>query len=349
MARLRRPIAPPALLAGLIAWCLALPAAQAQQARSEPSAAERCLKLTDEVTDAGPEYPFEAFKRGTSGRVKVELEFTLPDKAPSVKVLEASAEVKGEQRASAAASDFETAVRAFARHYRVPCLTPSEVPARFSVEYVFRPDRRQPEHGQPTDLERAERAALWRCVRHSRADAKLEFPVRAFYEPVQGRVLARLRFPAADEAPEVELYARPGARRLADAVREWVTGLRLPCHRGGTYETTLTYVFVIEGDAYGFKPGIGFRQLLATMPVAVREKMPRDTTPMGCPFDIRLTYTRPQRDNDVDVLSPWNPARKPFLDWLRTVELVLPEESLDSVFGDSVVFTVPCLKIQPTP
>lgn len=349
MARPRRPIAPPALLAGVIAWCLALPAAQAQEARSEPSAVERCLTLTADASDAGPEYPFEAFKRGTSGRVKVELEFTLPDRAPTVKVLEASAEVKGEQRASAAASDFETAVRTFARHYRVPCLTPSEVPARFSVEYVFRPDRRQPEHGQPTDLERAERSALWRCVRHTSGTAKPEFPVRAFQDPVQGRVLARLKFPAAEEAPEVELYARRGAKLLADTVREWAAGLRLPCHRGGAYETTLTYVFVLGGDAYGFKPGLSFRQLLAAMPVAVRERMPRDTTPMGCPFDIRLTYTRPHRANDVDVLSPWTPARQPFLDWLRTIELVLPEKTLDAVFGDSVVFTVPCLKIQPTP
>jgi len=347
MAAAHRAIVRPVLLAA--AALLSTAQSLAQQARSEPSAVERCLTLAEAATETSPEYPLAAFKRGVAGRVTAELVFTLADRAPAVHVLNAESSDKSETGAIPA-SDFEAAVRRFARHYRVPCLTAADAPARLAIEYVFRREQTETVHGQPQDLVRAQRDALWRCVRHTSGRAQLAYPRNALQAQLQGRVFSVMRFTAADQAPEVQVFARDGAAGLAAAVTEWAAGLRMPCQTGGPFETTVTYHFVLERDAFGFKPGIGFSHLLRAMPPAVREKMPRDTTGMGCPFTVRLSYTQPLRPNTVGVVAGgWSPARTAFLDWLRTVELNLPDESLDSVFADDVDFTVPCVKIQPTP
>lgn len=346
MAWPRPRFAPPAWVAAALAGCLAWPAATAQQARSELSPTERCLTLAADAPDTAPAYPFEAFKRGIPGRVKAELVFTLPDRPPAVSILDSASGEPGKP-SDLSPSDFEGAVRSFARQYRVPCLTPPEVPARFSVEYVFRPDRREAQHDQPTDLDRQARDALWRCVRRAGGgDLQPAYPASALRSGVQGRVLVRMKFTSPDAPPEAEVMARPVARDLADYIRSWVADLRLPCLSGGPYETTVSYFFLMEGSAYGFKPGVGFLQLLRAVSPAGRAQMPPDTTAMDCPFDVRLNYTQPHRPNRVASLSPWNPSRRPFLDWLSTLEFDLPAKSRDSVFGDDVTFTIPCLKIQ---
>lgn len=340
---------PPAAIGAVVAGLAALPV-QAQQLTTPPSPIERCLTLIDAAADSDtqPAYPMRAFQQGVDGRVKVELVFTLPDREPVLKMLASESADKREQH-KVEAEEFEQAVRDFARRYRLPCLTPAEAPARLAIEYLFRRDSPFVVHGQPQDLARAERDALLRCVRHTSGKAQPAYPRVSLQSGTQGRVYVEMLFTAADQPPTAKVFARDSARGLATAITDWVAGLRMPCQTGEPFALATTYVFVLDRNAFGFKPGIGLSQLLGAMPPEVRQRMPRDTTAMGCPFDIRMHYTQPLRPNSGQVTGGWWPARAPFIEWLQTVVLALPEESLDSVFADHVDFTVPCLKIEPTP
>jgi hypothetical protein len=165
---------------------------------------------------------------------------------------------------------------------------------------------------------------------------------------VQGRVLVDLRFDDASGPPVARVFSRPGAHRLASDVQAWVAGLRLPCHAGERIESSAVYVFSFEGEAYGFKP-MTLLQFMGSVKGARAQRVQFDTTHMGCPFEVQLTYGQPFQRNRVRTLGGYDPARHALLEWLRNAELDAPGDMLDAVFGDTADITVPCLKIDHTP
>ncbi len=70
---------------------------------------------------------------------------------------------------------------------------------------------------------------------------------------------------------------------------------------------------------------------------------------MGCPFDVKLRYLKPDLPNDVGEVGSTDAARKPLLAWLAQAELDLKSEQRAAVFGDVVGFTVPCVKLDLKP
>ena len=309
--------------------------APAQQVELLPSAVSRCLQPV--AAERLPEYPFAAWKNGEKGRVTVELEFTIADGRPGVDVL-----------AREGPDSLVDAVRSHVRSWRVPCLDPAEAPARLRIEFVFQPDDRKVIGSGVLDAADAARTEQLACVRHLRGNKAPEYPTEALRRQVQGRVLAKLRFAATDQPPVAEVHARPSAELLADAVRRWVAGYRMPCLQGPPVEALWAFTWRFEGEVFGFKP-LELRQLLSLVPEVVTQGLAADTTAMGCPFDLRLHYRQPFLPNGVAELGVSNPARQPIIDWLRSARLELPSRTADAVFGDFTTVTVPCLKIDIKP
>ncbi len=320
---------------------------QAQEVTLEPSATQRCLTPVAERRGA-PDYPLRALKAETPGRVKVELVFDSADRGPEVTVLEQEGD-----------DTFVAAVKAHVRDYRVPCLGGREAPARLRIDFVFTPDMRRVLWSTPTDANSEQRKALLKCLRHESGEKAPIFPESARKAGVQGRVLARMRFTAPDQAPAIEVFSRPQARLLARAISAWTQGYRMPCFSGEPLDTTWVFYFIFEGESYGFKGPMTLQQLLPAVRGIHTQTLNFDFTEMACPFDVRLSYRRPELPNVVGELAPEgtsaaasispNPTRRQFVDWLTTIELDVPPSALDSVFGDSVTLTIPCIKINLNP
>ena len=327
------------LTAMLALLAFVAPPAAAQTVTLEPSAATRCM--TPAADQRGvPEYPFDAWKRNEKGYVLVELSFTTPDKRPAVKVLQ-----------SDGGSAFVAAVREHVTSYRVPCVDgAAATPAELRFEFVFRPDDRQVYASEAVDAMDGRRAKLLECVTHSSGKKAPEYPHLALRAELQGRVLARLRFFSADQAPQAQVFSRAAAATLANAVEAMAQGYRMPCFEGTeAIDSFWEFVFLIEGSsAFGFKP-LTLPTLLGRVRGIQAQTLQLDTTTMACPFEVRFQYRQPYIANGVGEMGSREPARRPLLAWLAAQHLDLPPRSLDAVFGDSTVITVPCTKIDLKP
>lgn len=332
--------------AAVLGLVLAAPAA-AQQITLEPSAAVTCL--TPPAGQRGePEYPFVAFKLSQKGRVQVMLSFTSPDTRPTVKVL-----------AQEGDDSFVAAVEAHVRRLRLPCHDGGAAPVQLRFDFVFQPDLERVFSSTPEDADAAARLAQMACIGHISGEKAPEYPIQAQRVGAQGRILVRLRFDAPDQAPVAEilpmagpnasLRARRVARLLVDPIEDWVPGLRMPCLSGRPIEVMMTYVFVFAGEGYGFKPGLTLMSLLPTVRNIRLQRLNFDFNQMGCPFDVALQYRQPHRPNWVTDIGVPNPARQPFLEWLMQSDFDLPEQSRESIYGDTARITVPCLKINLNP
>ena len=163
-------------------------------------------------------------------------------------------------------------------------------------------------------------------------------------------VLARLRFVAADQPPQVQLFFRPASAPLANAVETMVKGYRMPCFEGAeAINSTWEFFFRLDG-----LPAFGFKAL--TLPLFIShvhgikaQTLQMDTSTMGCPFDLRFAYLQPYMANTVAEIGDRDPARRPLLAWLAAQHLDLPRRALDAVFADSTVITVPCARIDLKP
>lgn len=323
-------------LALLLAWAGVM-SASAQGVTAEPTAAQRCLTLLPDAPADAPVYPFLEFKKGTPGRVLVELRFTGADLRPAVEIVETEG-----------GREFAVAVQDYVRHLRVPCLQPREGASLLRLSFVFRPDQEKVAVPTGADPQAPLRQAQRKCVVHESGQAQPDYPQAAQADQVQGRVLAQLRFEAPDRAPIAQVHARPSARRLQRAIEAWVQGLRMPCHTGDPNEYTITYVFVFERQAYGWKPNIGFAQLLPGIPPEQRRRIPASSAAMGCPFPVEFALRQPMLPNHAAQLGDWRADRQPFIEWLRGIHLVGDAQLLDRVFGDTLRFDIPCYTIPST-
>ncbi|MDO9285859.1 MAG: hypothetical protein Q7U26_13235 [Aquabacterium sp.] len=335
-----------AMAAAVLGLALAVPAA-AQQVTLEPSAAVLCL--TPAAAERGaPEYPFVAFKRGQTGRVKVALTFTTPQTRPAVDVV-----------LQEGGDEFVDAVKQHVRDFRVPCHDGGETPVKLVFDFVFRADDRQVHWSPPVDADHAQRKAQLACIVHQSGEKAPAYPREALRNEMQGRVLVRLRYEAPDQPPVAEILPRPdvdagpraqrAAGLLSRPLVDWVAGYRMPCYQGKPLTTTVTFVYVIEGSAYGFKPGLTLGTLLPLVRDIRKQTLDFDFTRMGCPFDVSLQYRRPSLLNLVGEVGSQDPARRPFLDWLARADFDLPSDTLNSIYGDTTTFAVPCLKIKLQP
>ncbi len=322
------------LLAALLVG--AVGAAGAQTAELQPSAAQQCLLHVDGEGQQ-PDYPIADYNAGKAGRVQVVFEFAQADRPPELTFL---LQQGGER--------FVEAVKKHARGLRVPCLDAANAPARLSVDFVFDPGTQQVSSSEAQDPEHQRRSAMLRCIVHAKGWRVPEYPEWARRRSLQGRVLVRASYTNATEPPRLEAFARPYAVRLAEEMMDWMKDTRLPCQSGAPITGVWTFIFVLNDERYGFNE-LGFRQFLLNVKGIREQTLQIDTNTMGCPFDVQLSYRRPDLPNDVSVVGAHNAARRPLLAWLAASELDLPRRTLDSIWGDTARITIPCLKIDLKP
>jgi hypothetical protein len=302
----------------------------------EPSPALGCLQVA-EGQPSEPEFPFDQYKQGQSGRVMASV--TLPGGLLGNRI---------EILSSESDPAFDAATRKFLRSLKAPCLKDGES-ATLKFEFVFQRDQRQVVWSAPRDALADERLTMSRCVRHQEAEKTPVYPDSARRMELEGRLLALLRFTSADGPPSVDLLRRPSAKVFDAAIRDWAAGLRMPCHTGGSVMLSQLHTFRMEGNSsFGFK-ALTLTQLLAVSK-GIREKgLQLDTTTMGCPFQLQLRYFQPLRRNDLGEVGSPNPERRPLLELLSSIELDLQEGMLDSIYADTAEVSVPCVRINLKP
>lgn len=337
-------------LAGVVMLLVSVHAA-AQQTTLEPSAAAQCLTAVAGARNA-PEYPIEAFLAKRAGRVKVQLTFVSPGKGPDVQVLD---------REGADSAAFVASVDNHVRNLRVPCHDAGNKPVRLVFDFAFSPGLSEVTWSKPLDADLSDDQACMDCMLHLSGLRGPDFPAQALRAGVYGRFLVRMRFDAADKGPAIEIFSgidpaevdlpkRRAFRQLESALRAWALDYRVPCLDARRPVTViLGFDFIIEGSYYGFKPGLTVRDLLPLVRDIRKQRIEFDFTAMGCPFDLKLQYRRPFMLNLVGESAGADPARRPFIEWLQQVELDLPPATRASVFADTALLTVPCLKINLSP
>ncbi|MBA4176707.1 MAG: hypothetical protein C0505_09115 [Leptothrix sp. (in: Bacteria)] len=326
-------------LAALLLITLAgIARAQAPDVQLAPSRLVECL-TPPAALRGQPEYPTALDKRGEGGRVLVEMVFTGVDRRPEVNVLENQGD-----------ESLAQAVKAHVTAFRMPCAEAADLPVRLRQNYIFKPGS-PVLWTTPTDEAAASRARVLKCMAANDGSKHPDYPAWARRVGAQGRVLAKLRFSGPDLPPEVALHASSRAvQRLAeDAVQPWAAKLRLPCIEGAAIETFVQFVFRVEdAPAFGFRDATFFSFLRRAKNLD-RPGAVFDTATMACPFDLTLIYRQPYYPNQVGERDAAQASRRPLLEWLSTLVLDLGQAQQDSVAGDTVTFTVPCLKIDFNP
>lgn len=311
--------------------------AQAQpQVRLEPSAASQCLRSVAGAA-AAPDYPFTALKRAQPGKVTVRLTFTAPDGPPRVKI-----------EATEGPEELIDAVLEHAKHLRVPCFPNKAEPVTLRRSYVFDASLEKVHWSRAEDAVDPRLAEQVSCITHRSGGKQPNYPPAAARADVQGRVLARLVFSSPDAPPTAEVVSSPVAHRLNDAVEQWVRGLRMPCLQGEPVRVSQLYFFHLDASAYGFIP-LSLLQVMKLSKGLREARLRFDTRQMGCPFELRMLYKQPFAPNEIGEVGEPNPARRPLLEWLSTVELDLSPQDHNTVFGDTASISVACLNIDIKP
>jgi hypothetical protein len=315
---------------------LACGVAQAQQQRLPPAAMIECLAPSPEVRGA-PEYPFDAWKLGHEGTVRVALTFSDGNSAPDVSVLKWT--------------EFRSLVDTVRTHvaaWRFPCASTLSDPVRLELDFVFKREQRQVLSSVPADPEHARRAQLGACITPDLRKEPIRYPWDALRAGEQGRVVATLRFDSSTGAPTVTVLARDRSGPLATTILRETARLRLPCYDGRPLDIMQVYIFRIENSAFGFnRPS--FRDLLPMVKGIRQQRLLLDTQTMDCPFSVRFHYLQPHRRNEVRQIGNYNAARAPLLEWLASAEFDLPSKSLDAIYGDEAELRIPCVKIDLNP
>jgi hypothetical protein len=309
--------------------------AAAQTIVAAPSAAQRCL-TRGTVLLGTPVYPQEAFERKIDGRVVVDMEFTAADVPPRLVKIDAGRDHH--------ARDFEDSVRAFIKAYRVPCLVVGES-TTLRQEFVFvAQDRRGVAFMAMADEQEMRNQRLNACVRRA-PDASLPaYPANDLRLERQGTVVAKLRFLDATGAPQVSILDDGGSAGFGRNVTDFaLRAMRMPCHDGvGPVDTTMLFIFRVEGGARVVLKDMPFLTLLAGVKDIRQAQLYFDFNTMGCPFDVHFVPMQPHARNTVGEIGEPHPERRFFLDWLSRQQLALGSRELNAVLGQSARVSVPC-------
>jgi hypothetical protein len=289
----------------------------------------RCL-----VVPATPlAYPAEAIERKVGGVIRVRMTFTAGDRAPKTEVFYDSV-----------GSVFRDEVLDRVSQYRLPCLAPDQSPLRVTQEFQFDPgDGRRVATGAVRDSEQGEER-LFACS--TGMDRPPEYPraVAAGSGPTQGTVIVRFEVIDIDAPPRVEIVFDGGNRRFANVVRTHVTGYRFPClgAKDLPLKVTQLFRFHLEGDSFHLLKDASLATFVGALDHLDTERVRFDLATMGCPFDLRFTLRRPYMDNAVAEIERHDPNRRELVEWLRRVEVRIPESARNALIGDSMTISVPC-------
>lgn len=336
-----------ALTLALAPWLGALwpLGAWSQTAEQTPSAELACLTPALEQRQAA-EYPPVRLERKEGAFFYLDLTFTDPGRAPSVKVVEdprRTSDVRTED-------DFVEAAERYARQLRVPCLQPG---GRFTFRQTFHfvpNDGRRVTVSAPAEDRSPAFRRLIDCLRPQRGTELWPlYPRRALDSGVQGNVVVEIRFEGPEAPPQVEVLDRgPRGSDFAATVRQALANLRAPCAGPEPVTGRMLFSFKIQDEGRVVLRDLNLRQL-ATAMRSYPAPAYFDTRAMGCPFDLRVRYGAPHMSNIVSEVDAPVAERAPLMQWLTQVELNLPESARNLVLGDAFTLHVPCLALDVAP
>lgn len=174
---------------------------------------------------------------------------------------------------------------------------------------------------------------------------------RGSFQVDPSTVILRLTFTAPDAAPSVETIFSGGDSRFTEGIVAEAKLLRAGC--ASVSEPVTSVEMRRAGVMY-----TGFERRRASEPRlkgeldltdAVRlikdlksERVRFDLREMNCPFDLRFAPFRPYLPNSVSEIAQSEPARAPFLAWLRSVTLDIPRDMMVTAIGRPSLLHVPC-------
>jgi hypothetical protein len=314
-------------------WLLAAltGAAWGQDTALAPSPALECMTPSTEARNR-LQYPPEMLERRDEGTIEVELTFKAADEPPQTRFIDPDDQ---------AFDGLKDAVRKHVRGFRVPCLAAGSPPVKMRQTYVFvANDGRKAVASEPVDESTQHRRALGACLTHVNQRPRPEYPTYARRFDEQGPVVVTITFTRPDGPPELKVLAA-AAKSLQKAVTEHIEGLRLPCYDGQPVTFSQIYQFKLDGAARTLIADTTLARLLASAKQPL-EPVYFDFGTMGCPFDLRIHYTRPHLRNGVMQLDNAHPERQPLMDWLSRLTLNLNDKTNTAVVGDWFTVHVPC-------
>ena len=318
----------------LLASAASVSFAQAGDMMSAPSPALECMTPAPDQRGR-PEYPEAVYRLREGGVVKVELVFAEPHLAPTVTI----------ESATGADALIES-VRRHVERFRVPCLASGQAPVRLRQHYVFIPnDGRKVTWSTPVDEADRAREERIRCITRPDGNERPSYPDKSRAREEEGNVYVRLRFVAPDRAPQVTMLDKGSHSVLAREVDAFAQGYRMPCLRGEPIEANWLFRFVLDPGQRTVLRDATLLQFLRAVRNPGREPVYFDFMTMACPFDVRLTYFRPFAPNRVGEVGSHDPARRPFLDWISTLELDLTGRDHNAVIGGTMSVSIPCGKL----
>ena len=298
-----------------------------------PESALHCLTVTGNRT---LEYPKGKAEQKEGGVIRVRLTFTSADAPPRAEVAFASVE-----------DVFREAVFEQVASYRLPCLGAGDGPIVAVQEFQFLPgDGRKVIWSEARDSLPL-RNPTSNCV--TGADHVPSYPSSAERRGDQAIVFAEYVFKDAVSAPDVTILYDGESPAFGRAVREYASGLRLPCMPADArpLRAFQSFTFSFDGRRSRLKDA-ALPSFLGVVDHLEDQHVRFDFTTMGCPFEVRFVLREPYLSNSVGEVEKHDPNRREFLEWLKTVKLDIPTRDLKQVLGDSMTITVPCSVIDLT-
>jgi hypothetical protein len=326
----------------LALWMMgAVSAAQAQEALSIEVVPEpELLCMTPGARERSDvPYPEELLRMRESGDIRVALTFNAADASPKVKLQVAPAE-------NAPTEAFVKAVEKHVAKFRVPCHMSGDKPFVTTFRFLFTPD---------LGLSPVQRAALFgpseSCL--VRGQTKVSYPSGAQKRGLQGVVYASFKFTAPDQPPEeVRILNEDSVKPFVQTVRNAVSAFRMPCLEPGEVKTSkVVYNFKLEDGPRARLNDMDLVSFLGTVKDLDKQSYKVDFAEVGCPFDVTFELNQPYMSNKVVVhkRSPGNfldeRAVFVFMDWVRKLELNMPDSQRAQILGQESIIHVPCIKL----
>lgn len=320
-----------------LAWVSAVGTATAADslagnlAAEPPPSALRCLVGGDR---AALKYPEGLAEQRVGATLRVRLTFKSSDSAPDAEFFFDSA-----------GDPFRAVVLKHVNGYRLPCLRSGAPPVAAIQEFAFLPGdgRKVIWHPLRDEQSTGDEVAITCLTGGSRLP---EYPRAGLFDKAtKGNVIVRLVFNSAEEPPQVDIVFDGGSKRFAEAIRQYVSGYRLPCLTAdkAPLKAQQLFRFAVDGDRPTLFKDSSLAAFVRAIDKPEAQHVRFDFTTMECPFEVRFQFRRPYLPNAVGEVEKSSPNRREFLEWLQGVDLAAPERIRREIIGESMTIVVPCM------
>lgn len=328
------------LIAALLTSGLAAPALS--QSVSDEFERERLACLTDDAALLPKLPPLSADDRRRA-RLRLQLEFTRPDAAPTVKTLRASGD-----------ADFQERVLRYVSSYRLPCLRANDRPILAIQEFDLAAQRGVP---IPTPSLAPEDVCL-SPVGPPPMRPDLLSEGQGVLPSMALRVQLRF-YGDGSNPPEVSVLASNATPRLQRQFINHLKTYRLACRKTGDPDLIVSQGFQISfSDSRSPWPRekVPLGDFLGMVDGIENINSYFDLNSMGCPFELDFTLWQPamKRNEIADPnrkSNPFSMDRVPLRDWLASLPIKIGKPSAsEHLLGTGFKISVPCgvLDLSPT-